>query len=232
MNKIISTSVFGTNPRYRVGALKQIQLAKAFYPNWEFRIYTDAENIDFFRESGATVINCSGQGNGTFWRFLPLFESEKNCTIVRDADSRITIREALAVHEWLERGTRAHGIYDHPQHPQIMLLAGLFGIRGALPATALLKMLRYMAAHEYGKDQAYLAEVVFPLVKDDICVHTLNQGWFKSSRLAMANRYTFCGNGYDENDMPVYPPTKEEREGFCTSKLHVSARFNEYPEGE
>ena len=44
VNKIISLSVWGNNPRYIVGANRQYELAKKYYPGWEFRIYTDDKN--------------------------------------------------------------------------------------------------------------------------------------------------------------------------------------------
>ena len=39
MKKIISFSLWGTNPKYTIGALKNADLAKEIYPGWICRYY-------------------------------------------------------------------------------------------------------------------------------------------------------------------------------------------------
>ena len=39
---------------------------------------------------------------GMFWRFLPFDDKDVDIFIVRDTDSRINLREELAVKYWLE----------------------------------------------------------------------------------------------------------------------------------
>jgi len=29
--------------------------------------------------------------------------------------------------------------------------------------------------------------------------------WFAQTRSQLRNKYSFCGNGYDQNNMPLYP---------------------------
>ena len=113
MTKIISISVWGGNPRYIQGAIKQIQLAKKFYPDWKVRIYTDDvthyKNLDVECIMGDTSF-------GMFWRFLPMFESDDNIVMVRDSDSRITVRESKAINEWLGTDKKFHTFRDHDAH--------------------------------------------------------------------------------------------------------------------
>ena len=98
MTKIVAVSVYGERPRYIEGARRQYELAKHFYPDWEFRIYTDdAKKFESLKD--AHVIEVKDNSHGVFWRFEPLFESEDNIVIVRDSDGRITEREARAVNE-------------------------------------------------------------------------------------------------------------------------------------
>ena len=41
MAKIISMSVWGNNPSYSVGAIKNAQIAKELFPDWVCRIFVD-----------------------------------------------------------------------------------------------------------------------------------------------------------------------------------------------
>lgn len=228
INKIVSTSVFGTDERYIVGAKRQVFLASHYYPNWEFRIYTD--NPENFIDCPAKIIHIKDGTQGTFWRFFPLFESDSNVTIVRDADSRITAREAIAVYEWLASDKSFHVIKDHPQHPPISILAGMFGVKGMLDKECLYKMSEYLySKNEYGPDQDYLHHHVWPKVKESCMTHEIYKGWFGLSRHFLKNRYEWVGNGWYEDDMPVYPPTTEEKNGYDPKSLPESAMFSSYP---
>ena len=62
------------------------------------------------------------------WRLEPLNWPNVERIIVRDADSRPSLREALAVSEWIRENTILHIMRDHPYHrPKIM--GGMFGLR-------------------------------------------------------------------------------------------------------
>lgn len=223
MKYIISMGIFGDNPRYLYGAKIQYQQAKVYYPGWEFRVYTDdASKIDL---PGANVIE-QKTGDGTFWRFFPMFESGLNVTVCRDADSRMGPREAMAVYEWLASDKVFHSMRDHPQHRPIPILAGMCGMKGQLGPDILAQMIpRMMGESKYGADQDFLADCVWPAVKDSCFVHDLDTGWFGMSRKFLRNRYEFVGNGFDENNLPIYPPTAEERKGFDRFALPESARY-------
>jgi hypothetical protein len=58
----------------------------------------------------------------------------------------------------------------------------------------------------YTNDQVYLRDYIWDFVKDNSLVHSmLDDGWFKDTRKNLINKFSFCGNGWDENDMPLYP---------------------------
>ena len=58
-------------------------------------------------------------------------------------------------------------------------------------------------------------------------VHSMHEGWFKETREKLVNPFSFCGNGYDENDMPLYPPTLKECAGFDPSLVDKKFKFDE-----
>jgi len=223
---ILSTSVFGDNPRYVVGIHRQYELAKYYFPNWEFRVYVDDRskiNID------ATIIEIKDGSYGAFWRFLPLFEAADNIVVVRDADSRITPREAMAIYQWIQSGIRFHIIRDHPLHFRKPILAGLFALRGKLDQSFHDAMLPYMTgAHSYGTDEEYLETVIYPHIRNDCLVHEINKGWFGLSKKFLKNPFEYCGNAFDQHDMPIYPVT-DNPDDYPLRNLPTTARFASYP---
>ena len=101
--RIVSYSLYGTNDLYVQGALRNVRLVPKIYPGWTPRVYVSQEvqqeTIDALLAEGAEVVRKERQGliDGMFWRFLPVGDPSVDAVIIRDTDSRPTVREALAV---------------------------------------------------------------------------------------------------------------------------------------
>jgi hypothetical protein len=226
MKKIISISVWGDNPRYIIGANKQYELAKEFYPNWKFRIYTDDRN-KFSHLTDAEIIQVEDGSYGMYWRFDAMFEDKNNIVLVRDSDSRITPREVRAVNEWIESDKLFHTFRDHDAHFEFPIIGCAFGYKGEFSLLEHKRMLEYRSKlNYYVGDQIYLRDAIYPLVKDSMMVHSMTEGWFRETRNKLVNLYDFCGNGYDENDMPLYPPSLAECNGFDPKTVSTEFKFN------
>lgn len=226
MVKIISLSVWGNDPRYIVGANRQYELSKKYYPGWEFRIYTDNKD-NFANLTDANIIEVTDGSYGMYWRFRAMFEDENNIVIVRDSDSRITVREQRAVNEWLASDKKFHTFRDHEAHFEFPIIGCAFGYKGKFNKPILNLMNSYTEQlNYYVGDQIFLRDVIWPLVKDTAMVHCMNDGWFKETRDLLVNPYDFCGNGYDEKDMPMYPPTLAACAGFDPKSTPVKFKFN------
>jgi hypothetical protein len=225
MNKIVAISSYGTHPRYIVGAHRQYELAKHFYPEWEFRAYVD--DASNYNMPGANVIEVKDGSHGVFWRFEPLFESDDNIVIVRDSDGRISHREQMAVNEWVQSDKRFHVYRDHEAHFEFPVIACAFGLKGKL-SQELHDIMHQFATETnyYTNDQVYLRDYVFKQVQDSVMIHSMDEGWFGETRNKLKNQYSFCGNGYDENDMPLYAPTLIECRNFDNSKLDRKFKFD------
>ena len=67
------------------------------------------------------------------WRFTVVDDPEVDVFIVRDADSRLTSRDAAVVADWLrqrpETAAIFHCIRDHPAHSDSFINGGLWGAR-------------------------------------------------------------------------------------------------------
>ena len=200
-------SVYGTNPQYIIGAMRQVELCKTLMPGWRVRIYTDnAISFHSIRDQ-IDVIEVTDGSFGMFWRFRPMWESSDNIVVVRDSDSRVTIREAKAVNEWLDSNYNFHVIKDHPAHYDWPINGGLFGYRGQLTNELWNSLMYYQhQGHHYTLDQVWLRDCMWPVVASTACMHSMNSpGWFSQTRDQLRNKLDFCGNGYTENDLPIYP---------------------------
>ncbi len=204
--KIISISVYGPQDRYIVGAKRQIELAQRFLEDWTVRIYTD-NPANFMNCDNVDVVEVKDNSFGVFWRFRPMFEDPNNIVLVRDSDSRLTTREILCIKEWLESDTQLHIIRDHQAHYDWPIMAGLFGYKGKLPDALYQSMLLQQMNHFYTSDQVWLRDALWPFAQSSCLIHSITStDWFKHSRTHLQNPFDFCGNGWNEHDLPIYPP--------------------------
>jgi len=109
----ISFSLFGSNPRYCVGAIRNAELVRTIYPGWEGIFFVDGSVPEHVRQAlldkGADVrFPNLGIHNGMFWRFLINDDPKVDRYIIRDADSRLNLRERTAVDAWIQSGRRFH----------------------------------------------------------------------------------------------------------------------------
>ena len=101
--KVISFSLYGNNPKYTIGAIKNSQLKEKFYPGWEMRIYhNDSVPEEILKElesNDVKLINTKTEQGvcNAMWRFAPASEQEVECFISRDCDSRLFERDIAAV---------------------------------------------------------------------------------------------------------------------------------------
>jgi len=131
MKKVISFSIYGDQPMYTIGILRNLELAKIIYPDWKVYVYyNDTVPMDMI-EKYKSFDNCevfdmtNFPGPGVLWRFTPKENVER--FISRDGDSRLSMREKYAVDEWISSGKSLHIMRDHPHHG-VPIYAGLVGL--------------------------------------------------------------------------------------------------------
>lgn len=137
---LVSFSVYGPAPRYWHGALRNAVIAAESWPGWTCRFYCDQHNRT--TDAIETMPNCQviyrhdpRPGVPMLWRFEPAFDgtfTRDDALIFRDADSRLSNREYVAVKEWIRSGCDYHLIKDNLQHYQPLIRGGLWGIRGSV----------------------------------------------------------------------------------------------------
>jgi len=224
MKKIISFSLWGNIPMHCGGAVENIKLAKEFYPDWVCRFYIDdtveksvVENI--LKEGGeiSMVKEKLGSFSGMFWRFFANDDPEVERFLSRDCDSRLSIREKVAVEEWIASGKILHTMHDHYFHNGVPIMGGMWGAK-----TGAIKNIRGMIMgwpmhDKKGCDQQFLKYIIWPLLKDNVLRH--DNGY--QMQYGPANRFpkhppvkfggTFIGEIFDENNVSMNPVPWEDK---------------------
>jgi hypothetical protein len=135
--RVVAYTLFGHDPKYVRGALRNAELVHVYFAGWTARFYCDAtvpsDTVAGLQARGAEVVMDATRPATMFTRFLAAADPTVDRFIVRDADSRLNARERMAVEAWVQSGKGVHSIRDHPNHAK-PLNGGLWGAkRGAIP---------------------------------------------------------------------------------------------------
>ena len=190
--KIISFSLWGNNPKYTVGAIKNAELAKEIYPGWVCRFYcaSDVPNPIVFQLEDMDNVEMvfmkkPGDWTSMFWRFEPAGEENVEVMISRDTDSRLNHREEEAVAEWLASDFGFHIMRDHPWHGY-PVLGGMWGAKRTTLANIKHMMKSFDQSDKYGTDYEFFASI-----SDSISGNVMVHDEFFSNRASLID-YQGC----------------------------------------
>ena len=174
--KLVTFSLWGDDPKYCVGAIRNAELMRSIYPGWMARFYVGqsvpSDVIKELRYHTDQIVEMPEPGDwtGMFWRFYPASEDDVSVFISRDCDSRITEREMLAVNKWLLGPKLIHVMRDHPEHSTPMM-GGMWGAKqNALPNLRE-QIEEYIRGDFWQVDQNFLREIVWPANYHKVLVH-------------------------------------------------------------
>lgn len=180
--KVIAFGLWGNNPTYNVGTIRNVIDAKVFYPDFECWVYVHVDSVPqetidalkaqencrlVFKQGDIINEACKPR----MWRFEPIDVGYVDVLLSRDTDTRFTQRERMAVYDWLRSGASFHIMRDHPHH-DFLVLAGMFGTRKLkqLPFWRPF-MQAYVPRDNRMYDQQFLEQYVYPLVQTEAMVH-------------------------------------------------------------
>lgn len=218
--KVISFSLWGNNPKYCTGAVKNALLASTIYPDWECWFYVPElsritasphnnlvmaiNQLERLPNTKVIRMNEPQDWRGMFWRFLPGLDPQVEAFISRDCDSRLSLREKAAVDEWMASGELIHCMRDHPHH-SVPILGGMWGMKhGAIPDYAEI-LERFKKEDRLQTDQEFLAQYVFTATRrimqhdNGFFTHFWGGRPFPVPRQGLE----FVGQVFDENDITV-----------------------------
>jgi hypothetical protein len=88
MSKYLSFSLWGNNPLYNIGAIRNAELWKTIYPDWKMILYYNdtvpKETIDKLVELDVLTIKIDDFDYGYFWRFFASDIPDCEYSIFRD----------------------------------------------------------------------------------------------------------------------------------------------------
>lgn len=188
---IIAFSLWGDNESYLKGAILNAQLIPYVYPGWMPRFYVDKKLnkkvVEILKNLGAQIVFIEDGdlvGANYMWRFLVADDRKVDFFICRDVDSRVNVKEANAVFEWVVSGRSFHVIRDHICHVEL-IHGGLWGgMTGRLPSVHQMLLNSKEYFNSRSSDQFLLNKKIWPLIKNDVLIHDSNYDLFSSKKIS------------------------------------------------
>jgi hypothetical protein len=96
--RVISFALYGKKPKYNLGAIYNVEMAKVYFPGWKCRFYVADDamklTVNILKDLGAEIEYIPpGMGRMMFWRFLVADDPTVDRYIIRDVDSRPNARD-------------------------------------------------------------------------------------------------------------------------------------------
>jgi hypothetical protein len=204
---LVSFSLYGTAPKYMVGALRNAELIQDFGSEWQSVFYLGAEipiDVETALQTHGAVTrrwDPTWHKNGMFWRFRAVQEFNYDFVIFRDVDSRISDREIVALKQWFKSGKLLHIMRDHPHH-NALRLGGMWGLTSDSTRLEIDWGSATKYGVQHGQDQFFLEKEVYPILKktmhvnDDFFSFPHKVFRFPSERNGLA----YVGESVDEHE--------------------------------
>lgn len=202
MKNLISFSLWGSDPKYTIGAIRNVELAKYIYPEFKCRFYVAADVpvgvVIQLEDLGAEIVYVGELGgfSGMFWRMRAI--NDADVVLIRDCDSRLEVREREYVDMWLKSDYLFHTIKDHPAHIPFEVMPGLMGLkRSKIDWDGLVTtFLQNKNCNHFGYGIDYMFYSWCKSVYEgDILIHNA----LYDKRVGLE----FCGKVWDENEKTV-----------------------------
>jgi hypothetical protein len=179
MVKVISFCLWGTIGKYNIGAIKNADLAKKFYPDFECWFYIQESSVpkniieELERRDNVKIIYREGDVNTCkpmMWRFEPVLDPNVELMMSRDTDTRILLREKLAVDQWINSNKIFHIMRDHPYHCN-NILGGMWGMKKNNMADWNKLMSSVVQHTNRDYDQNFMSDVIYHIYKNVSMIH-------------------------------------------------------------
>jgi hypothetical protein len=137
------------------------------------------------------------------WRFEAIDDPEVEIMMSRDTDTRFTIREKMAVDEWLSSNKVFHIMRDHPCH-DYNIMAGMFGTKKIEKIPNWKRLIdNYFSTNLCFYDQLFLRDAIYPHIKDNSIIHATFHQFEPNCRrfpIKYCDEYRFVGEYVYEDE--------------------------------
>lgn len=186
MKRVISFSLWGNNPTYTIGAIKNAELALLYYPDFECWFYIHKDSVPssiidqlMLKPNVVIIFKTGVLDKPMSWRFETIDSPEVEINMSRDTDTRILLREKLAVEQWIQSGKTFHIMRDHPHHMNIKtpIMGGMFGTKKIKSISSWTNLIENQELKDngrkyYNKDQDFLNRFIYPEIRNDCFIHS------------------------------------------------------------
>jgi hypothetical protein len=177
MVKVFSFSLWGTHERYLKGALAVADQVAHMFPDFYCWFYAHtsvpSDTVEALQSKPhvrVNVMDCDlATSKPMMWRFAAIDDPQCDVMMPRDTDTRFYLREKFAIQEWLESGKTFHIMRDCPHHWE-KIMGGMFGTRKVSWLWSE-KMAAWPQRGDRDYDQAFLKEIIYPLMVSNMMVH-------------------------------------------------------------
>jgi len=169
--------IYGTQPKYTQGLVENLKNIQNEFPSFQTILQYAKDVPDSYLTQYQSFPNVTIEPITTEIPMMSRILTWKphHTYFVRDADSRVTPRDAACIKAFLASNKMAHVVRDHFYHKN-RIMGGMFGIR--VPADWNLHSMweswkqTQSSLPPYGTDEKFLQEVIYPLIKHDMLLHT------------------------------------------------------------
>lgn len=212
MKHLIVYSLYGNNPRYTVGAIKNAALihhlpdfTARFYvgesvPSWVISTLECFDNVEIWPMMG------NEDSRSMFWRFYALADLDHDYILIRDCDARFNARELAMHREFVKSGKDFHIIKDHPTGHNYKISGGLFAAKKVMLHDIHKLIYAWEPKNQYGNDMDFLQRIIYPRVIGDALIHDEYFNTPNSVKCKLPKEATLdmVGAALDENDRFIY----------------------------
>jgi hypothetical protein len=213
MTNYVSFCLYGSNPKYTEGAIRNAEIASGIMPNWKPVFYLGSsvsERVENrLRDLGAKIIRVWEEEDpaAMLWRYRAIEIEDSDLVIFRDTDSRLSTRETNLVEDWVASDKDIHIIRDHPDHKSA-ILGGMWGgkaklLRPRFPQNIIGEGWGHSSI-AYGFDQEVIRLKVY---RDYRLSRLIHDGIFVREKgairpVAHSSEGAFIGEIFTEEDVP------------------------------
>jgi len=247
-NILIGFCIYGTEKKYYHGLLENILLIASWretMPSVRVIVYYSKDAIphylDLYKEYSFVTLSMHvwDDFSPMISRIIHIDTLEENTNTYyfsRDADSRVTERDKWCMEEFVRSGKTLHVIRDHYYHGQ-RIMGGTFGFKKPHDFPELLPLIREWKkkrgdALEYGSDENFLHEYLFPLLQNDCMIHSNIVG-YKGETVhpilcEQKDDYDFIGNVYEYDEQDRSYPFFSYKKYITTENVWASWENEQY----
>jgi Tetratricopeptide repeat len=178
---VIAYSLWGNEQRYLVPLMENVRILPHLFPSWSIRVYfDDSVNHAFITDLGRLGVQTRhmilAQGQPGHRRLLWRFEAIRDPTVkrflIRDADALLSVKERVAVDDWLASPFHFHAMRDWYTHTDLILAGMWGGVGNILPSpTDLFRHWTGWRMENDHLDQDILSDTVWPTIRRSLLVH-------------------------------------------------------------